>query len=36
MRERRLRHTVFSDFMEVEDASDFFVSAETKGLSKMS
>ena len=36
MRERRLRHTVFIDFVEVEDASDFYVSAETKGLTRMS
>jgi hypothetical protein len=36
MRERRLRHTVFIDFMEVEDAGDFYVFAETKGLTKMS
>ena len=30
MWERRLRHTVFIDFVEVEDAGDFYVSAETK------
>jgi hypothetical protein len=36
MRERRLRHTVFIDFIKVEDAGDFYVSAETEDLTKMS
>ena len=30
MRERRFRHTVVIDFVEVEDAGDFYFSAETK------